>query len=446
MKHSRTAGVSILVAGLFLGATLATGVAAQELGQVQFKVSCTAEAQAEVQPRHGALSLVRLEGGQAGVHRDHPDWIPKCGMAWWGLAMIAADNPFGWPVGMRLVEGAEAIQKAQAGRCRHRPRARVHRCARATLPRSRLHAASPPRARLRGGDGEAGASATGRCRGEDPVRAHGQRQPRPQRQDLRAAAQSGGSAGAALRFTPAASRRRALLDPQLRLPAHRPEGACRRPSATPRSRPAAPHAQHMPSHIFTRVGAWQDSIAANQRSVQAAVGDSLYTAHGMDYMVYAHLQLAQDASAAQGACRVGAPSAWSRARRGSRRRSGSRRSRLASRSSGAAGPRRAKIELPANVPEADWKRFPQSESMHAFARALGAASSGDAAAARREIERLGQLQRALTERKLGYWAEQTEVQAKVATAWACGPKARMRRRSRRCGRRRTTKIGPRSTW
>jgi tetratricopeptide (TPR) repeat protein len=78
----------------------------------------------------------------------------------------------------------------------------------------------------------------------------------------------------------------------------------------------------------------------------------------------------------------------------------------------------AKLELPANISDADWKRFPQSESINAFARALGAARSGDAAAARREIERLGQLQRVLTERKLGYWAEQTEVQSKIATAWA----------------------------
>src|SRR5690242_11532837 len=63
--------------------------------------------------------------------------------------------------------------------------------------------------------------------------------------------------------------------------------------------PAAPHAQHMPSHIFTRVGYWKESIAANIASVKAAkaeksVGNYL---HAQDYMVYAHLQLAQDAQA-----------------------------------------------------------------------------------------------------------------------------------------------------
>src|SRR2546426_5428695 len=63
--------------------------------------------------------------------------------------------------------------------------------------------------------------------------------------------------------------------------------------------PAAPHAQHMPSHIFTRVGYWKESIAANQASVRAARADKAATdqLHGQDYMVYAYLQLAQDNNA-----------------------------------------------------------------------------------------------------------------------------------------------------
>jgi len=63
--------------------------------------------------------------------------------------------------------------------------------------------------------------------------------------------------------------------------------------------PAAPHAQHMPSHIFTRVGYWKESIAANQASVRAAKADKAATdqLHGQDYMVYAYLQLAQDNNA-----------------------------------------------------------------------------------------------------------------------------------------------------
>src|SRR4029453_19202956 len=61
--------------------------------------------------------------------------------------------------------------------------------------------------------------------------------------------------------------------------------------------PDASHAHHMPSHIFTRVGFWRESVASNQASVAAAKGDALYTLHGWDYMVYAYLQIANDATA-----------------------------------------------------------------------------------------------------------------------------------------------------
>ena len=57
--------------------------------------------------------------------------------------------------------------------------------------------------------------------------------------------------------------------------------------------PAAPHAQHMPSHIFTRVGAWNESIASNAESARAAKAGKEFDdqLHAMDYMVYAYLQL-----------------------------------------------------------------------------------------------------------------------------------------------------------
>ena len=63
--------------------------------------------------------------------------------------------------------------------------------------------------------------------------------------------------------------------------------------------PSAPHALHMPSHIFTRVGAWQASVATNQRSAEAAIAEKEAAGglHAMDYMVYAHLQLAHDKDA-----------------------------------------------------------------------------------------------------------------------------------------------------
>ncbi len=73
-----------------------------------------------------------------------------------------------------------------------------------------------------------------------------------------------------------------------------PEG-CRRHFGYAKVAPNAPHAQHMPSHIFTRVGYWKESITRMLRPVDAAksnneIADQL---HGQDYMVYAYLQLGQ---------------------------------------------------------------------------------------------------------------------------------------------------------
>ena len=65
--------------------------------------------------------------------------------------------------------------------------------------------------------------------------------------------------------------------------------------------PSAPHALHMPSHIFTRLGLWDDSIASNQAARAAAhqQGDIGEELHAMDYLTYAYLQRGRDAEAAQ---------------------------------------------------------------------------------------------------------------------------------------------------
>jgi hypothetical protein len=92
--------------------------------------------------------------------------------------------------------------------------------------------------------------------------------------------------------------------------------------------PDAPHALHMPSHIFTRVSAWQASIESNAASAEADGHASYNTHNGFDYKVYAHLQLAQDrarASSAGTTRRRGARRRGRSRRRGGRRRSGPRR-------------------------------------------------------------------------------------------------------------------------
>ena len=164
----------------------------------------------------------------------------------------------------------------------------------------------------------------------------------------------------------------------------------------------------MPSHIFTRVGFWRESVASNQASVATAKGDALYTLHGWDYMAYAYLQMANDAAAEQVGSKALALSELSNVSFGAVFGAAAIPARLALERSRWA--EAATLALPANVSAEAWQRSPQAESINAFARALGAA--------RQEIERLHALHKVLTERKLAYWAEQTEIQAQVASAWA----------------------------
>ena len=173
--------------------------------------------------------------------------------------------------------------------------------------------------------------------------------------------------------------------------------------------PNAPHAQHMPSHIFTRVGYWKDSIAANIASVEAAkaskeVGDQL---HGQDYLVYAYLQLGQDKEALGIVNDIAAarpdPDAFAAA------------------FSQAAAPARYMVERgdwsgAANL-EAKPSKFPHVMAVTYFARAIGAARSGKTEAAKADTAKLAEMGDKLREAKNSYWAGQVDVQQQVATAW-----------------------------
>jgi hypothetical protein len=178
--------------------------------------------------------------------------------------------------------------------------------------------------------------------------------------------------------------------------------------------PDAPHALHMPSHIFTRVGAWLDSVRSNRASAQAATDHTFDKWHAYDYLVYAHLQLGEvDAAnevveeAMNNPARVDA---------------------FATAYAYAAMPARVAVErgdwkAAANLPLAPsdgypWAKYPQAESNNAFARGLGAALSGDAAAARTEAARLQKLRDAVASRNLGYWANEITIQAGVVQGLA----------------------------
>jgi hypothetical protein len=174
--------------------------------------------------------------------------------------------------------------------------------------------------------------------------------------------------------------------------------------------PAAPHAQHMPSHIFTRVGYWKESIAANQASVRAAkadksAGDQL---HGQDYMVYAYLQLGEDKNAR---------AVIDDMVQGATVRADERGASFAL----AASPARYMVE------RGDWRGAAELEvkpsnfafitAITHFARALGATRAGNGEAAKADIAKLVELRDKLREAKDAYWAEQVDTQRQVASAW-----------------------------
>src|SRR5262244_780986 len=98
---------TVFQAGAHEGPTGADG-----LGDVHFAVSCTDAAQAKF---HRAMALYHSFDWPRGkaAFDEIVSLDPRCGMAYWGLAMVAADNPFGWPISLKVKEGAEAIQKAK---------------------------------------------------------------------------------------------------------------------------------------------------------------------------------------------------------------------------------------------------------------------------------------------------------------------------------------------
>ena len=182
--------------------------------------------------------------------------------------------------------------------------------------------------------------------------------------------------------------------------------------------PSAPHALHMPSHTFTRVGYWADSVATNIASEQSAlqqnvVGEAL---HAMDYQIYAYLQMAADRPAAAVLQRMPAIAA-----------------RLDVNAMGGAAPGAAGVYATAAIParyaleRGAWEEaaaltpktstVPHADAVTHFARALGASRSGKPAAAGADIERLAALRDALAAARDDYWREQVDIQRRIARAW-----------------------------
>jgi len=170
--------------------------------------------------------------------------------------------------------------------------------------------------------------------------------------------------------------------------------------------PAVPHARHMPSHIYSMVGLWEESIASNAAALE--IQPDYY--HASDFSVYAHLQLAQDAKAkAMIEKSLATPDR------------GDRPITFANFTAKAAMPARFPLE------RGDWagaaalpsptSQYPQADSLTRFARGIGMARSGDLAGAKHEIEAIKQLRDTLARANQSYWADRSDEQMLALTSW-----------------------------
>ena len=189
--------------------------------------------------------------------------------------------------------------------------------------------------------------------------------------------------------------------------------------------PSSPHALHMPSHIFTRLGLWQESIDSNLASAEAGrrlvakrhPGAASYdTLHALDYLEYAYLQVGDEERARRaleeaakartfdgptfqaGYALVAIPARWTLERRDWK---------------GAAELEPSSVALP-------WDRFVYAPATTQFAKALGAARSGRVDAARRALGKLSEFQASLVKSPVPGpydWAAQVESMRLAAAAW-----------------------------
>src|SRR6266478_8147595 len=181
--------------------------------------------------------------------------------------------------------------------------------------------------------------------------------------------------------------------------------------------PAAQHAQHMPSHTYSMLGMWSESVASNtkSRAIAQAQAARLWPGathpgerHHLDFMVYALLQMGQEGRAKQLRDETGAVKKLGF-------------EYLPSYTALAAVPARFALERQAwkeaAVLEPRGSQFPQAEAITYFARAIGLARSGDLAAAQQGVDKLKELRATLEKVNQSYWAEQVEIQMLAASAW-----------------------------
>jgi hypothetical protein len=414
MSHAMLFRSLALVAVMLVAAGAAVGQqsGAEKLGTVTFPVTCSPAAQAEFVRGVAALHSFWFDTSRTAFAAVAAA-DPTCGMAYWGAAMTLLGNPLANPPRPKaLQDGWAAVEKARAAGART-PRERDYIEAIAAFYK----------------DADTVDHRTRALAYEKAMEQLAARHPEDREASIFYALALNVTLVPTDKTYANQLKAAAVLEkvfaeqpnhpgvahylihsydlPSL---AHKGLDAARRYAAIA---PSAPHALHMPSHIFTRLGYWTESIASNRASAAVAKDHGNWL-HAMDYMTYGHLQMAQDADAKRGVEAVqalGLPN----------------NEYIGSAYALAAVPARYALErrrwaeaatLTLHPREFPWNRWSMAEAVNAYARGLGAARSGDAAGARREAERLSALRDVLATAKQSYWAEQTEIQRQAVVAWA----------------------------
>jgi tetratricopeptide (TPR) repeat protein len=404
-------GATVSVAALALSSSqplIAQSNIDQQLGNVNFKTSCNEVAQRRfdrgMRYQHSYWYINAKEVFEEAIKAD-----ASCAMAYWGIALTLMDNPHNAIPRPNLAPGLAAITKAkEIGAKTERERDYIDALMVMYADYDKLPHAQRMRA-LR--DAQAKVAA---------------KYPDDDEAQIAYAITLNTSADLNDKTYAQQMKGAAILEPlSKRLPQHPgvthylihlydyPATAQKGLDAANRYAkiaPAAPHAQHMPSHIYTRVGYWKESIDSNAASVTAAkaeksVGNYL---HAQDYMVYAHLQLAQDKAARAVMDEMSKETDF-------------KATVAAADYALAASPARYAIE------RGDWDAASQlavrpsglnfAMAISHFARALGAARSGKPEAAKADIQKLAELRDKLREAKDNYWSEIVDIQRQVAVAW-----------------------------
>ncbi len=406
--------VRIVMAAAVLAAVAGPTPAAQDgksvagLGDVHFATSCTTEAQRHfdrgLRYQHSFWYRESKAGFEAALEAD-----PSCAIAFWGIAHSLMANPFNPTPPRNLVEGLAAIRTAQRlGANTPRERELIEAVAVFYGEADRLDQVTRTRAYA-----AAMATVAGHYPDDDEIQIY-------------YALALDMSAPPADKTYANQLKAAAILEPILRRrPTH--PGAAHYlvhtydyPALAPRGvdaaeryariAEAAPHAQHMPSHIFTRVGQWPASIAANQAAARLARAnrepdDEL---HASDYLVYAYLQQGRDRDARQVLDAMAAVTGFNPERNTAPFALAASAARYAVERGDWTGAARL---------EARPSRFAYIEAISHFARALGAARSGALPGAHEEIDALAGLRDRLRASGDAYWAGQVAIQWQAALAW-----------------------------